>query len=145
MSDQESSHGNSDSNAESERIFTVEEVNALIPKLQIWMSEIVQLRTEMLKVTNSKEESSRGNGRAFAALQDVSNDLAKVTGMAIRIRELVETINETGSEVKDIIQGLVDFRNIRDGRVVYLSWKLDEQEISYWYEQDAGFEGRQLL
>ena len=41
--------------------------------------------------------------------------------------------------------GLVDFPYDRDGRIVYLCWKPDEDEIGWWHETDAGFAGRQML
>jgi hypothetical protein len=47
--------------------------------------------------------------------------------------------------VKDIDQGLVDFPALRDGRVVFLCWMVDEPEIGYWHEIDDGFRGRRAL
>jgi hypothetical protein len=41
--------------------------------------------------------------------------------------------------------GLVDFRTMRDGRAVYLCWRLGEDAIRYWHELDAGFAGRRPL
>jgi hypothetical protein len=50
-----------------------------------------------------------------------------------------------GIELKDPEQGLIDFRSIREGREVYLCWKLGEERVSHWHEIDAGFAGRQAL
>ena len=50
-----------------------------------------------------------------------------------------------GCEVKDVQTGLVDFRAMRDGRAVYLCWRLGEEDIAFWHELDAGFAGRQPL
>ena len=47
--------------------------------------------------------------------------------------------------LKDPRTGLVDFRSVRDGRVVYLCWRLGEDRIRYWHDLDAGFAGRQPL
>ena len=32
-----------------------------------------------------------------------------------------------------------------NGHEVYLCWRLDEPEVGYWHELDAGFAGRQKL
>ena len=48
-------------------------------------------------------------------------------------------------ELKDIEQGLIDFRTEREGREVYLCWKLGEPDIRWWHELDAGFAGRRPL
>lgn len=66
--------------------------------------------------------------------------------VAQEIRALVTELAELGVEVKDPDQGLIDFRSDREGREVYLCWKLGEgTRIMYWHELDAGFAGRQRL
>ena len=35
--------------------------------------------------------------------------------------------------------------SLRDGREVYLCWRLGEPEVSHWHELNAGFAGRQPL
>jgi hypothetical protein len=47
--------------------------------------------------------------------------------------------------LRDIDRGLVDFPAIREGTEVYLCWLLDEDEIRFWHEPEAGFAGRQQL
>ena len=43
------------------------------------------------------------------------------------MRRLVGELEEIGCEVKDVQTGLVDFRAMRDGRAVYLCWRLGEE------------------
>jgi hypothetical protein len=47
--------------------------------------------------------------------------------------------------LRDLDRGLVDFPALRDGEEVYLCWLLDEDEIRFWHEPDAGFAGRRPL
>ena len=49
------------------------------------------------------------------------------------------------AELKDPRSGLLDFPSLRDGRTVYLCWKLDEPTIGYWHPIETGFAGRQPL
>ena len=43
------------------------------------------------------------------------------------------------------LEGLCDFPSVRDGREVFLCWKLGEPEVCHWHEKNAGFAGRQSL
>jgi hypothetical protein len=47
-----------------------------------------------------------------------------------------------GVEVKSA-DGLVDFRSLHAGRVVYLCWQWNEPEIAWWHDLEAGYAGRQ--
>jgi hypothetical protein len=44
--------------------------------------------------------------------------------------------------VKDLDLGLCDFPHMRDGRVVFLCWKLGEREIKWWHETTTGYQDR---
>lgn len=61
------------------------------------------------------------------------------------LREEVEWIAGEGVILRDPETGLVDFPSRREGRVVYLCWKLGEDEIAHWHEVDSGFGGRKPL
>ena len=62
------------------------------------------------------------------SLQDISANL--------------HAIHELGVVVKDIDLGLCDFPHIRNGRIVYLCWKLGEKEIRWWHEVSSGYNDR---
>jgi hypothetical protein len=47
--------------------------------------------------------------------------------------------------LRDVDRGLIDFPSVRDGQEVYLCWLVDEDEIGFWHEPDAGFAGRRPL
>ena len=66
--------------------------------------------------------------------------------VAREIRALLEELAGLGVEVKDPDQGLIDFRTKRDGREVYLCWKLGEgARIMFWHDLDSGYAGRRSL
>ncbi|HEY6290706.1 MAG TPA: DUF2203 domain-containing protein [Terriglobia bacterium] len=62
-----------------------------------------------------------------------------------KITEAIKQIHEIGCVVKDLDEGLVDFPTLREGREVYLCWKLGEERIGYWHGLDEGFAGRKPL
>jgi hypothetical protein len=47
--------------------------------------------------------------------------------------------------LRDIDRGLVDFPSVIDGSEVYLCWELDEDDVAYWHDMDAGYGGREPL
>ena len=122
------------------RYFTVEEANQCIPEL---VDEISQLRairnllaglhaeiTPLLEVV-----SSNGGSKHTPTLLKATADF----------EEILERIAARGCHLKGLDPGLVDFPHLREGREVYLCWRINEKEIRYWHEIEDGFEGRQPL
>ena len=84
-----------------------------------------------------------GNGHLVS--QDV-RDRQKIAQEQVgRLNELGAEIKKIGCELKGIEEGLIDFPSEREGRTVYLCWKLGEDTITHWHELDTGFGGRQAL
>lgn len=54
-------------------------------------------------------------------------------------------IEEIGVRVQDLQEGLLDFPCVMDGKTVMLCWKLGEDTITHWHEQEDGFAGRKPL
>jgi hypothetical protein len=128
------------------RLFTLDEANALVPLLDEKFQRFQGLREAaqpLREALRRLEEKARSNGQGQAEdLRDLQERLQRLGTEANR---LLEEVAELGCEVKDVEQGLVDFPSEREGRVVYLCWKLGEDRIRYWHELDAGFAGRQPL
>jgi hypothetical protein len=126
--------------------FTRAEAEELLPYVApvlYKMRELKRRRDELQAQGAALVQKSRGNGHG------VDNEAGKVRReieeAGSRINELIEKVQSMGVELKDVDAGLIDFRSIREGREVYLCWKLGEEHVSHWHELDAGFVGRQLL
>lgn len=125
-------------------LFTVAEANALLPvvtpkliDLQAAKGRLDEAQTRLAAFT----PAMRSNGHGLAIL-DLERAIAElVAQLAVGVDE----ITALGIEVKDLDQGLIDFPSLRDGRVVYLCWRLGEGEIAYWHELHTGFAGREPL
>ncbi|HEY8491433.1 MAG TPA: DUF2203 domain-containing protein [Dehalococcoidia bacterium] len=128
------------------KYFTRDEANQLLPFLRQVLPEIAAKKRDLdaqREVLGSMAARSRGNGHA---LEDtVRRHEEAYRRLAAELRELVERVQATGCEVKDPDVGLIDFPSLREGRVVYLCWRLDEPEVAWWHELDTGFAGRQPL
>lgn len=122
---------------EYERTFTVSEANHLIPQLHTRFTSIQQAKAILLQTKQEIQKASAqaqyGGGSSvghlyISGLQQVSANL--------------QAIHELGVLVKDVDIGLCDFPHLRDGRVVYLCWKLGEDEVRWWHETTTGYKDR---
>ena len=130
------------------RLFTLEEANALLPRVQRVVEEIqartqdaaeLQVRLERLRERKRRGEEVEGEARI------VTEVMGEVDRIGRELRAGLARIQEIGCELKDVRMGLVDFRALREDRVVYLCWRQGEDRIAYWHELDTGFSGRQPL
>ena len=127
------------------RLFTLETAIALLPRVQDLMARAQQQHQDYRAAERqlaAAMQTVRGNGHRADTLQSAQEAAAQ----ALRqVRHTVEALHALGCEVKDVEQGLVDFRSQREGREIYLCWRVGEATISYWHELDTGFAGRQPL
>jgi hypothetical protein len=128
------------------KLFTREEAEALLPKIEPLLQEIQELGHEIaeheahLQVDQTKLMS---NGhKPPADTETVKNEIRLLN---LRIHANVDAILAMGVIVKDLAEGLIDFPSLLHGREVYLCWKLGEDGIHWWHEIEGGFAGRQPL
>ena len=128
------------------RRFTLDEAQQMLPHLASLLMQMQQRKQQhdaFERQIEEIEERMAGNGRVLEAeLNEARQEMAKA---AAQVNSLLERLQALGCELKDIDQGLVDFRTVMDGREVYLCWKLGEASIGWWHELEAGFAGRQRL
>jgi hypothetical protein len=122
------------------KYFTVEEANALLPELRVMLGQAKQERQKLLHLSSHLAGAKEGHlfdygSPAGPAYIEVLDTFYRVAG----------DIEVLGVVVKDFEQGLCDFPHLRDGEMVYLCWKLDEDSIKWWHEVDAGYQGRQPI
>jgi len=138
----------SDTEAEPRKLFTVAQVNAMLPLVRAIVSDLVALTREVVERRERLGHLLQNRERLDPA-DPYHEELVQVEEQmrrdGDRLRELVDELRRLGAEPKDALMGLVDFPTIRDGCVVCLCWKLDEPEVLFWHEWDAGFAGRQPL
>jgi len=128
------------------RIFTLDEANALLPRLREILAGMRETQASVDRLQAELAGLSRaasGNGHLLMAQMERKRREAQA--LSERLNQSLEELNETGCELKGIEEGLIDFPAEREGRTVYLCWKLGEERIDWWHEVDTGFAGRQPL
>ncbi|MGH2739455.1 MAG: DUF2203 domain-containing protein [Actinomycetota bacterium] len=120
-----------------ERFFTVEEANRSLDRLRTAIEHIQEARQIVLRTGERVHEAAPADGGGkegaeyWTALRDLRQELEGLAGEGVILR--------------DPESGLVDFPSRREGRTVYLCWRLDEDIVGHWHEVDAGFGGRKPL
>lgn len=127
-------------------MFTLDEANALLPRLREVLEEM-QAKREVLAGTREElaafGRTAAGNGHL--AGKELREKQQKAEELATRLSELLAELTSFGCELKGLDQGLIDFPAERAGRTVYLCWRLGEDTIAHWHDVEAGFAGRQPL
>jgi len=120
-----------------ERLYTVEEAGSMLDDLRERLPRIREARNELLASAERIEGRATGNGGGgegrgyWKAMRSLRTD--------------VEYLSERSIVLRDPDTGLVDFPAERNGRPIFLCWRLGEGGIGYWHDEDAGFTGRKPL
>jgi hypothetical protein len=132
-----------------QRLFTISEVNALIPTLSFLVMQ--QLR-EQSDIEQGLAELTRLLGGTPRSLEARDGDEPEVARLKQKLRLRVDEyekgwgkVRELGGIVKDAQIGLVDFYGRLEGRVVWLCWRYGEDTLGYYHELDSGYRGRRPL
>lgn len=128
------------------RHFTLEQARATLPVVRRLLSDArveKQRLDAMQRDRSAVARLARGNGHISETA--ASGDPTAIEQATAAIRAAVQQLIEMGILVKDLESGLVDWPSLREGREVYLCWRLGEATINYWHERDGGFAGRQPL
>ena len=131
------------------RLFTLEEAGSVLPRVRSLASDLRDKAQELVTLRANldafRESKQTGDHAVDGEAQLVVRTLGTTNRVAAEMRSLATELEEIGCELKDVHTGLLDFRSLREDRVVYLCWRLGEDEIRFWHELDTGFAGRQPL
>lgn len=126
--------------------FTLDEATRLLPLLRELVPEAQERKRRVDALRNDVAllaMKAAGDGHL---VQEQMQTKRSALEEAVRALDAsLERITSLGCEVKGIDQGLIDFPSLREGREVYLCWRLGEEQISYWHELHGGLAGRQPL
>ncbi len=122
------------------KLFTAEEANALLPKLNELLDDMAQHRDAM------REKAPHLEPILSAAALNGGGKIGSEYGVeAYKLYLAIGRMRSLGVLLKDLDTGLLDFPHEREGRVVFLCWRPTEERVAFWHELDAGYQGRQPL
>jgi len=124
----------------SKKLFTLDEANALVPRLL----DLVP-RIQKLSVSLNNDFPDIKNARDKAKWNGGSEQGVDYLNAVVKYNDLMQKVEAVGCEVKGIREGLIDFPSLREGREVYLCWRMPEKEILFWHDLNTGFSGRKPI
>ena len=127
-----------------ERLFTLEEANALIPKLEVIMTKLQQRGHHLRQELNELAEQTGQAAEDLTTAQLLELRPA-LQPLLEELNALLAEIEACGGEFKGLDLGLVDFPAELDGTPILLCWQYGEKEIAYYHSPAAGFAGRTPL
>lgn len=131
------------------RVFTLEEVNDLVPKLREVVGRQLDRRSAI-------EGLLMQLGRELGDVPErIVLDPADPTDVRALKRDLVKRIEEyrkgwrevesMGAVLKDARVGLLDFYGTVEGKLVWLCWKYGEAEVAHFHALEEGFSARRPI
>ncbi len=122
---------------DAERTYTVEEAEASLPELRVVLERVRTNRQVILRAA----ERIRGQVAADGGGTE-GTDYWKATAS---LKADIEALAGRDILLRDPETGLVDFPGRRDGRRIYLCWRLGEDHVTHWHDLESGFAGRKPL
>jgi hypothetical protein len=126
------------------RRFTPEQATQMLPLVRRIVEDIVvavgrwRERVREFELQTAAATATMPDPKAVALEREAGS-------IAEEVDRFVRELTALGVELKDYETGLVDFPAEREGRPVYLCWRLGESKVQFWHEIDAGFVGRRPL
>jgi len=120
-----------------ERLFTPEEANAALEELRARLPRLREARQRLID-----------SGERIAAAVEIDGGGVAGTDWFEAQEELKAELlwlAERGILLRDPNTGLVDFPAERDGERVFLCWRLGEDRVGWFHDEQAGFSGRKPL
>ncbi|MBK7578681.1 MAG: DUF2203 domain-containing protein [Myxococcales bacterium] len=131
------------------RVFTLAEVDALIPRLTELVAEQMLRQSAVEESLAELARLAGGLPRTIESADDDSLDVARLKAeLRARIKAYDEgwrEVQSLGAVVKDPQIGLLDFYGRVEGKLVWLCWRYGEESLRYWHELDSGYSGRRPL
>lgn len=128
------------------RFFSVEEANKSLPLVKMIVGDIAR-QFEVVGELKQRLSAVRDGRRRSANdpyAEETAQSQAELEAEETKLGTFIDELNRLGVVLKGP-DGLCDFPSLRDGREVYLCWKLGEPQVAHWHEKNAGFDGRQPL
>ena len=132
------------------RVFSLEAVNALVPRLDSLVGRQIARRSEIEALLKSLGRELGGE-----VPERITIDPAEPTKVRELKRELVahleayrdgwREVEELGAVLKDPRLGLLDFYGEVDGKLVWLCWRYGESECAFYHALTEGFSARRPI
>ncbi len=125
------------------KLFSEEEANELIPRLEILMRQL-QMQATSLRA-RIDELSVTDPSILDCTMSKIVGRYPELRSFATNMAAAAAQIESFGCILKDIDLGLIDFPYDADDEVVFLCWQFGEPRVVAWHSVNSGFSERQPM
>jgi len=132
----------------SDRTFTLDEAQSLLPVLESLLRTAIQAKKIMDEVEAELQALHHRiflSGGMFLDIVPLARRKAERARAEQRAKDAIAEIDSIGVQVKDLDTGLLDFPCDVEGQKILLCWKLGEKTITHWHGIEEGFAGRKPI
>ncbi|MGH2594749.1 MAG: DUF2203 domain-containing protein [Actinomycetota bacterium] len=123
--------------ADVERRFSPDDANAELAALRERLPLLRDARHALIRASERITDAVAADGGGVAGSDWFDAQQTLKSGVVY--------LAERGILLRDPETGLVDFPGEIDGRPVFLCWRLGEDEVAWYHEENAGFSSRKPL
>lgn len=121
------------------KYFTLETANRALVLLKPIIADIVRKMQEAHQLHQLVQQQKNTPGTSDVALLD---NLSRAEKLLNEVEYHMKELEAVGVFLKDLEKGIVDFPCLRDGQIVYLCFRIDEESINFWHETSGSFTDR---
>jgi len=126
-----------------EKLFSQEEANHLLPRLEILMRQLQMQATSLRE--RVEELSVDDPSIVHSEFSEIVARYPELRSFTASMSDAAGQIEALGCILKDIDLGLIDFPFDSGDEIVFLCWQSGEPAVMAWHSIDSGFSERQPL
>lgn len=113
----------------------------MLPEVHKHLRKINRLRRQLLLLDSIdiSHDDPEQDDRIQRALEKEFHHIS------YKVYHELEKVDRKGVILRDVDEGLLDFRSTFQGRQIFLCWRIGESTIKYWHEADDGEQGRKHI
>jgi hypothetical protein len=120
-----------------ERLFTGEEANGELAELRERLPRLKEARERLIETSDRISSAVEIDGGGVEG-----SDWFRAQGT---LKAELLWLADRGILLRDPETGLVDFPAEREGQRVFLCWRLGEDRVGWYHDEQTGFSGRKPL
>jgi hypothetical protein len=127
------------------RFFTLDEANALLPRIRQQLSLLREIRKRIVGLQAKVDIEELVAAGAQPDKRRLDELLNSIDADVQSFHRTLEGFHAMGCELKDLERGLVACYSMRANEVVYLCWMDGEEAIGWWHPLDTGYKDRKAI
>jgi hypothetical protein len=127
------------------RLFTREEAERTLPLVRRIVADLMAEHPAWRRAISSYEILAAGAVADEGETAEIRTARLGAERLAAQIDSYLKELEQIGCMFQGFEEGLVDFRSMREDRMVLLCWRYGEERITHWHDVGAGFAGRKPI